>query len=144
MGRSRTRDSVSTFQGRARRRNYLHSLGNADRGPILGGCGFFYKWLTARQLKITDLGRVKAVPAVDPALQLALAEGTSVSRQKVINNLPGTINFCPFVRRTARVEEYQQAKLDQRAREISGRTHPDILARAAAFLLLSDSLSITQ
>jgi Fic family protein len=62
-----------------------------------------------------------------------------VSRQKVINNLPGTINFCPLVRRTARIEEYQQAKLDQRAREISGHTHPDILARAAAFLLLSDS-----
>src|SRR5207302_2582252 len=100
---------------------------------------FFYEWLTGRQLKIADLGKVKAVPAVDPALQFALAEGPSASRQKVINNLPGTIDFCPLVRRTARIEEYQQAKLDQRAREISGRTHPDILARAAAFLLLSDS-----
>ncbi len=100
---------------------------------------FFYEWLTGRQLKIADLGKVKAVPVVDPALQFALAEGPSVSRQKVINNLPGTIDFCPLVRRTARIEEYQQAKLDQRAREISGRTHPDILARAAAFLLLSDS-----
>ena len=49
-----------------------------------------------------------------------------------------------MVRRTARLEEYIQAKLDQRAREISGRTHPDILARAAAFLLLSDSKSSFQ
>ena len=59
----------------------------------------------------------------------------------MINNLPGTVSFCPLVRRTARLEEYRQSKLDQRAREISGRTHPDILARAAAFLLLSDSKS---
>src|SRR5436305_607766 len=102
---------------------------------------FLYEWLTGRQLKIAELGKVKAVPVVDPALQFALAEGPSISRQKVINNLPGTVSFCPLVRRTARLEEYRQSKLDQRAREISGRTHPDILARAAAFLLLSDSKS---
>ena len=100
---------------------------------------FLYEWLTGRQLKVTDLGKVKAVPVVEPALQFALADGPVISRQKVINNLPGTKKFCPLVRRTARIEEYQQAKLDERAREISGRTHPDILARAAAFLLLSDS-----
>ena len=38
---------------------------------------FFYEWLTGRQLKIADLGKVKAVPAVDPALQFALVEGPS-------------------------------------------------------------------
>jgi hypothetical protein len=100
---------------------------------------FFYEWLTGRQLKIADLGKVKAVPVVDPELQFVLAEGLSIRRQKVINNLPGTVNFCPLVRRTARIEEYQRVKFDERAREISGRTHPDILARAAAFLLLNDS-----
>ena len=102
---------------------------------------FLYEWLTGRQLKIAALGKVKAVLVIDPTMQFALPEGPSISRQKVINNLPGTVGFCPLVRRTARLEGYRQAKLGECAREISGRTHPDILARAAAFLLLSDSKS---
>ena len=105
---------------------------------------FLYEWLTGRQLKIADLGKVKAVPVVDPALQFALADGPLISRQKVIDNLPGTVSFCPLARRTPLLEEYRQSRLDQRAREICGRTHPDILARAAAFLLLSDSKSSFQ
>src|SRR5205807_5552242 len=61
---------------------------------------FLYEWLTGRQLKIADLGKVKAVPVVDPALQFALADGPLISRQKVIDNLPGTVSFCPLARRT--------------------------------------------
>jgi len=100
---------------------------------------FIYEWLTGRQLKIVELGKVKAVPVVDSELQFALAKGPLVSRQKVINNLPGTPAFCPLVRRTKKLEAHRHAQFDRRAREVSGRTHPDLLARAAAFLLLSDS-----
>lgn len=105
---------------------------------------FLYEWLAGRELRIQDLGKVKAVPVVDAELQFALSEGPAISRQKVINNLPGTPNFCPLVRRTPALEEYRKAEFDRRAREISGRTHPDILARAAAFLLLNDSKSSFQ
>ena len=105
---------------------------------------FLYEWLTGRELQVRDRGKVRAVPVVDPELQVALSDGAIVPRQKVVNNLPGTVNFCPLVRRTPRLEEYRRAELDRRAREISGRTHPDILARAAAFLLLSDSKSSFQ
>ncbi len=105
---------------------------------------FLYEWLTGRKLEIPELGKVRAVPVVRPELQFALSQGPIVSRQKVINNLPGTANFCPLVRRTPRLEEYRRTPLDRRAREISARTHPDILARAAAFLLLSDSKSSFQ
>lgn len=51
---------------------------------------FLYEWLTERRLGIDDLGKVRAVPVIDNELQFGLAQGTSVSRQKVTNNLPGT------------------------------------------------------
>lgn len=105
---------------------------------------FLYEWLSGRELKVADLGKVKAVPVIDPALQFALSEGPLISRHKVINNLPGRVAFCPLVRRTEKLEQYRQAQLDRRAREISAQTHPDIMARAAAFLLLSDSQSSFQ
>ena len=105
---------------------------------------FLFEWLTGSELNLPPLGKVKAVPVIDPELQYGLTNGVSVSRQRVINNLPGSAAFCPLVRRTPVLERFREAKVDHQARELSGRTHPDVLARAAAFLLLSDSRSSFQ
>jgi hypothetical protein len=100
---------------------------------------FLYEWLTGRTLALPDMGKVKAVPVIDPEMQFALAKGSTVTRQKVVDNLPGTSAFCPLVRRTPKLDRYVAAQLPERANEISGHTHPDLLARAAAFMLLADS-----
>ncbi len=49
-----------------------------------------------------------------------------------------------MVQRTSLLQEFAAKKLNQRAREIVDRTHPDVMRRAAAFLLLSDSKSSFQ
>ncbi len=100
---------------------------------------FLYEWLTGETLDLPDSGKVRAVPLVDTDLQFALAKGVLSSRHRVLNNLPGTPAFCPLVRRTSALDRYIGKQLQQRAREVLGRTHPDIVTRAAAFLLLSDS-----
>ena len=100
---------------------------------------FLYEWLMGQELALPPLGKVRAVPVVDPRLQFALSGGAMASRQKVINNLPGTPAFCPMVRCTPKLAAYASRELSARARDVAGSTHPDVLARAAAFLLLSDS-----
>lgn len=100
---------------------------------------FLYEWLTGQRLKVADAAKVKAVEAVDPNLQYALSEGELSVRHRVYDNLPGEPHFCPMVRRTEILEAYQSRKLGARAREVLGRTHPDVAQRAAAFFLLSDS-----
>jgi Fic family protein len=102
---------------------------------------YLHEWLTGRQLDIRDPGKVRAVAVVDPAKQFAVMGGTASSRHKVIDNLPGTRAFCPMVRRTKTLEGYEAKGLDGVARDVVGRVHADIMARAAAFLLLSDSKS---
>lgn len=102
---------------------------------------FLHEWLTGRKLAVSDLGKVRAVPAIDPRVQFALSKGRPSFRHKVIDNLPGTRDFCPMVRRTPTLDRYMAEGFDRKAREIIGRTHPDIVARAAAFLLLKDSRS---
>jgi Fic family protein len=102
---------------------------------------FLYEWLTGRQLDIRDPGKVRAVAVVDPTKQFAIVGGKVSSRHKVIDNLPGTRAFCPMVRRTKTLEGYAAKGLDKVARDVVGRIHADIMARAAAFLLLSDSKS---
>jgi hypothetical protein len=102
---------------------------------------FLYEWLTGRRLDLPDAPRVKAVPALDPRQQVALAKGELSVRHRVTNNLPGTPEFCPLVRWTAPLRRAARLVLNERAREVIGRTHPDVVTRAAAFLLLSDSRS---
>lgn len=103
---------------------------------------FLFEWLTGRELEISDLeSRPRAVPAVDSSQQVGLAEGELSRRHRVRDNLPGTPRFCPMVRWTDELREAAARNLDDRAREVVGRTHPDVIARAAAFLLLDDSRS---
>jgi hypothetical protein len=102
---------------------------------------FLYEWLTERQLDVPDPGKVRAVPVVDPGLQYGLGIGLPSSRHKVMDNLPGTRRFCPLVHRSARLQVLGASRLDERAREVMGRTRKDLVARAAAFLLVKDSKS---
>lgn len=105
---------------------------------------FLYEWLTAKRLDLPDAPKVKAEPVVDPELQVVSEEGEISSRHRVVSNLPGSPAFCPLVRWTQALRAHAGLDLNERAREVIGRTHPDVVSRAAAFLLLSDSRSSFQ
>ncbi len=100
---------------------------------------FLYEWLTGERLPLEDLGKQKAVPALDPETQYAIRGGELSARHRVTNNLPGSPEFCPLVRRTEALGEYDLEDLAQRTQEVIGRTHPDVIHRAGAFLLIKDS-----
>ncbi len=100
---------------------------------------FLYEWLMGVRLDLPDSGKVRAVPVVNPKLQFAGGSEPLSRRHRVRNNLPGTQRFCPMVRRTPELDRYAQMRLDEEARKVIGRTHPGVVRRAAAFLLLEDS-----
>jgi hypothetical protein len=102
---------------------------------------YLYEWLTGRELDVPDPGKVRAVVVVDREHQVALEKGAPSPRHKVIDNLPGTRGFCPMIRWTPDLRAAVAKGLDARAREMIGRTRRDLVTRAAAFLLLSDSKS---
>lgn len=101
---------------------------------------FLYEWLTGRRLDLPDAGRGSYVPAVDPEQQWAI-EGENSPRHRVRNNLPGTPDFCPLVRRTEALEAFVGLNLAERARAAVAAVPRDLLARTTAFLLLKDSRS---
>lgn len=102
---------------------------------------FLYEWLMDRKLDVPDAGKVRYVNVVDPDQQFALNQGEPSPRHRVVNNLPGTPRFCPMTRRSPVLDEAAAKNLDARARDHIGRIRPDLIARAAAFLLLNDSKS---
>ncbi len=102
---------------------------------------FLYEWLSDKTLDVPPVPKIRAVPVIDRAKQFGLEGGDRSARHSVIDNLPGTKDFCPLVRRTPKLDVFEERGFDQLAREVVGRTHPDVIARAAAFLVLKDSKS---
>ncbi len=118
---------------------FAHMVRDKPTGVYSRRIWFLYEWLRGERLAVPDAGKVRAVLAVDPDGQFAARSGPLSRRHRVRDNLPGTRRFCPLVRRTAELDRHVARKLDARAREVIGRAHPDVIRRAAGFLLLQDS-----
>lgn len=99
---------------------------------------FLYEWLTDTRLELDDATQGNFVPLINDKIQYAAAPRDS-KRHRVRNNLPGTRNFCPLIRRTEKLDQFIAMNLSQAAIDHIGKTHADLLSRAAAFLLLKDS-----
>lgn len=111
---------------------------DAPTGAYARRVWFLYEWLTRQRLDLPDAGRGAYPAVVDPQRQYAATTETS-PRHRVKNNLPGTPDFCPLAFRTKRLERYLALDLQSRARAAAAALPRDLLARAAAFLLLNDS-----
>jgi Fic family protein len=99
---------------------------------------FLYEWITQSNLDIQDMALKNFVPLVDEKLQYAI-EGTRSKRHRIINNLPGTPNFCPLIFKTEKLENYIASNLSQVKNTFLSSIHKDVLQRASSFLLLKDS-----
>lgn len=100
---------------------------------------FLYEWLMQKQLPIPNLTIKNYVPLVDERLQYAIKTGGRSSRHRIINNLPGTVDFCPLIRKTPKLEKYIEENLKEKNTNYLKDFKKDLLQRTAAFLLLKDS-----
>ena len=100
---------------------------------------FLIEWLMGKKLNnIPDLTKKSYVNAIDTKLQYA-GTGIKASRHWVINNLPGTVDFCPLIRKTGKLENYIKQNLSEKKDRYLSGIGKGILQRASAFLLLKDS-----
>ena len=99
---------------------------------------FMYEWLMQDMLDIADIKKGNYVALLDEKLQYSV-KGTRSKRHRIINNLPGTPDFCPLVFKTEKLENYVQARLSEQQDKRLKTVHKELLQRASAFLLLKDS-----
>lgn len=99
---------------------------------------FFYEWLLGHLIDLPDTTTRLYVDAIEPA-DYVTGPAVVSSRHRIRNNMLGSPIFCPIIRRTASLQQMLEVKWNERGREAVGKIHPQIIARAASFLLLSDS-----
>lgn len=100
---------------------------------------FLYEWLLERTLDIPDATIGNYVDLVDTSAQFGVTSAVRSPRHRIRNNLPGTREFCPMIRKTTVLDEHIQLGFSGKIAEMMGKIHPDVMARTAAFLLLKDS-----
>ncbi|MDZ7765905.1 MAG: Fic family protein [Melioribacteraceae bacterium] len=100
---------------------------------------FLYEWLLSSRLEIDDLKKGNYVLLVDEQKQYAISEGEKSNRHRIINNLPGTRDFCPMITKTDKLENFISSDLISEKNNYLTGIKKDILLRASAFLLLKDS-----
>lgn len=100
---------------------------------------FLIEWILEKELQGKQkLTKRSYIPAIDEKIQFAI-EGEKSSRHLVINNLPGTVDYCPLIRKTEKLEKYIIENYSKKKGAYLSGLRKDVLQRASAFLLLKDS-----
>ncbi len=116
----------------------LEVIQNEPTGQYSRKIWFLYEWLLSGKLPLPDLTTGNYIELVNKVIQFT--GPTEISkRHRIKNNLPGVIAFCPMIRKTPKLLNYIDKNFPEQIRQVLGKIYPDVMARAAAFLLLKDS-----
>jgi len=100
---------------------------------------FLLEWVSGMPIVgKSDISKKSYVPVVDTKLQFAVA-GIKSPRHLVVNNLPGTNQFCALIRKTDKIQQHlSKSYVEENRKQLAG-IRKEIIQRASAFLLLKDS-----
>lgn len=107
-------------------------------GAVARRVWFFYEFLIGNKLEIKDAETVTAIDALEPDKYFTI-KGKLSQRHRVRNNLLGSKDFCPIIRKTEELSKFIALSLNEKAKETIGKIGSQVIARAASFMLLADS-----
>ena len=108
-------------------------------GQYARRAGFFYEWLTGKRLNVPDVSNGGYCDAISEKDYLARTRPRRARRWRVNDNLPGTPDFCPVIRRTEEVRQALGFDLAGALNELDQAFGADILMRAASWLTFKES-----
>ena len=101
---------------------------------------FFYETFTGRMLDLDDARTGNYVPALDPDKHI-VGEPRRSRRHRVADNLLGGPGLCPTVRRTPRLTDQMDLRIDRQAWALIESIDAGILARAVHYLFTKETRS---
>lgn len=104
---------------------------------------FFYEFLTGETLPLPALksGNYDHVLVPDRYFVLDDAHSERARRQRLLNNLPGSADFCPMVYLTEKIQAGIQKNFSLEISEILKKYPSELIYRASSFLYLKETKS---
>ena len=102
---------------------------------------FLYEFLTGKRLSMEDVGGVSYIDLLDPNQYYTVTSARQIRRQRINDNLLGEGRFCPTIRRTDILRNFEAKDLPKRCREAVSRYSPELLKRAMNYLYTKETKS---
>ena len=101
---------------------------------------YLYEWMTGKRLAIEDLTSGNYVDLLDNELYYT-TQSRMISRQRIRDNLLGNAKFCPILRKTDRLREFETSDLSAQCRSILASFPSELLKRAVSYLYTKETKS---
>jgi len=102
---------------------------------------FLYEFLTGKTLPLDNVKRGNYIDLLEPDEYYTATTARQVRRQRINDNLPGDQRFCPMVRRTDTLRNFETADLPERCRQVVSAYSPELLKRALSYLYTKETKS---
>jgi len=131
---------ASLFQ-KVREEDILEYVNSKPTGKYVRRLWFLYEFLTGETLPLDDLKQGNYIDLLEPDDYYTITPVHQVRRQRVNDNLLGNRRFCPTIRRTDSLRDYETADLPKRCREVVSNYSPELLKRALVYLYTKETKS---
>ena len=131
---------ASLFQKTAEE-DLLEYVRSKPTGKYTRRLWFLYEFLTGKMLPLDDLKRGNYIDLLEPDKYYTVTPVRQIRRQRVNDNLLGDSRFCPAVRRTDTLHDFETADLPKRCRQIVSSYSPELLKRALGYLYSKETKS---
>ena len=102
---------------------------------------YLYEFISGRQLLLPDMKLGSYVDLLDPGLYYVSSVSRDIKRQRVRDNMLGSSAFCPIVRRTETLRQFEAADYSEHCRRLVDKYPEDIIRRGFSYMYSKESKS---
>ena len=132
---------LTTLFQKITEKDFLEYVGSIPTGKYARRLWFLYEFLTGETLPLDDVKQGNYVDLLDPFKYYTVTPVRRVRRQRINDNLLGDSRFCPMVRRTDVLSDFEAADLPRRCRQVVSSYPPELLKRALGYLYTKETKS---
>ncbi|MBF0106206.1 MAG: Fic family protein [Deltaproteobacteria bacterium] len=120
---------------------FLDYVKSRPTGKYARRLWFLYEFLTGKILPLDNLKQGNYIDLLDSERYYTINPARPVQRQRINDNLIGDKRFCPTVRRTDTLRDFEKEDLTKRCQKIVSAYSPELLKRALSYLYTKESKS---
>ena len=102
---------------------------------------FLYEFLTSKHLALEDLKQGNYIDLLEPNKYYTITRPRQIQRQRINDNLLGSQRFCPIIRRTNSLADFEATDFPKQCRKIVSHYSKDLLKRALGYLYTKETKS---
>ncbi len=121
--------------------DFLEYVQSKPTGKYARRLWFLFEFLTGKTLPLDSVKRGNYIDLLEPEKYYTVTPARQVRRQRINDNLLGNRRFCPTVRRTDSLHQFETADLPKRCRQVVSAYSPELLKRALGYLYTKETKS---